>query len=43
LPDGHRVVARYAILAVDGPDRTMAGAWKVGVLAEIVALFASVQ
>jgi hypothetical protein len=37
------VVASYAILLAGRPALTTAGSWSVGILAEIVALFAVIQ
>ncbi len=37
------VVASYAILLTGALDLTTAGAWTVGILAEIVAVFAAIQ
>jgi hypothetical protein len=41
--DAAWVVASYGFLLVGGTELTSAGAWTIGTLAEIVALFAVVQ
>ncbi|CAN5826735.1 hypothetical protein BH23CHL2_BH23CHL2_09030 [soil metagenome] len=37
------VVASYAVIVAGKPELTTAGVWTVGILAEVVALFAIVQ